>query len=141
MARLNPDHLSNNESSESVTERINAVLRIASNQDADDEANVRPKRKAAKSPIIEDLLDDSDEDAHYKESASEDSDTASSDNNNDVAPTVPVKSSRRCLIVKSDKFRTIYQVAKVADMFMWNTRPQHPSESYARVSGHKGMRG
>ena len=91
---------SHNDTSESVTKRINAVLRIASSSEVNKEATVRPKRKAAeKSPIIEEHLDDSDEDDHYKvpgdeSSSDEDSGSASSDNNNVPAPKLSVKSSR-----------------------------------------------
>ena len=109
------DCFSCNDSSNSVAKRINAVLRIPSTGGIDDEANIRPSRKAksAKSPIIEDALDDSDEDAHYcvpgdESSSDEDSGSASSDSNNAVAPKLPVKSSRECLIDYSGKFRTLY---------------------------------
>ena len=74
-----------NESSESVTERINAVLKIAHSD------RVCPKRKAKdmsrKNPVIEDNLDDSDMDQDYKgprdeASSSDDSGPDSPDNNN-----------------------------------------------------------
>ena len=81
-----------NESSESVTERINAVLKIASSNRVDAQSNVLPKRKAKemsrKNPVIEDNLDDSDMDQDYKDhgdevSSSDDSGPASSNNNDD----------------------------------------------------------
>ena len=109
LVRLNTGHFSHNDSSESVTKRIDAVLRIASFSGVNKEATVRPKRKAAeKSPIIEDHLDDSDEDDHYKvpgeeSSSDEDSDSAFSDKNNVPAPNLSVKSSRECLSVYSSK--------------------------------------
>ncbi len=109
LARLNTSHFSHNDTSESVTKRIDAVLRIASISGVNKEAAVRPKRKAAeKSPIIEDHLDDSDEDDHYKVpgdelSSDEDSGSASSDNNNVPALKLSVKSSRECLSVYSSK--------------------------------------
>lgn len=105
-ARFNTDHFSHNDTSESVTERINAALRITSSSGVrDKEASVRPKRKAAnKSPIIEDHLDDSDEDDHYKvpgdeSSSDEDSGSAPSDNNSISAQELPPKSFRKSLIV------------------------------------------
>ena len=84
-----------NVSSESVNEKIRKVLKLSSSEKIDD----RPKRKAAtvsrKNPVIEDALDDSDVDGHYKhpgdKSSSED-DSLFSDNNNEVA--APAKKSR-----------------------------------------------
>lgn len=88
-----------NESSESVTERINAVLKIAHSD------RVCPKRKAKdmsrKNPVIEDNLDDSDIDQDYKghkdeESSSDDSGAASVNNNNDdIEPEQPKTNSRK----------------------------------------------
>ena len=91
-----------NESSESVNEKMKNILKLTSTEKGAVEENLRPKskRKAAtdsrKKPIIEDELDDSDNDAHYKlpgqESSSED-DSILSDNNNEVE--VPAKRSRK----------------------------------------------
>lgn len=140
------DCFSCNDSSESITKRINAVLRIPSTDGKDDEANIRPKRKVpAVSPIIEDFLDDSDEDPHYRalgdeSSPDEDSGSDSSDNNNAVAPKQPAKSSRECLIDYSVKFRTLYKVEKLADILMWITTPHNKSERYVRISRNRDVR-
>ena len=97
-----------NTSSESVTERINAVLKFASSDKVVDQTKRRPKRKATemsrKNPVIEDNLDDSDMDKDYKShsdeaSSSAKSGPASSDNNDDVQPEPepekPKRSSRK----------------------------------------------
>ena len=64
-----------NTSSESVTERINAVLKFASSDKVVDQTKRRPKRKATemsrKNPVIEDNLDDSDMDKDYKSHSDE----------------------------------------------------------------------
>ena len=94
-----------NESSESVTERINAVLKFASSDKVVDQTKRRPKRKATemsrKNPVIEDNLDDSDMDQDYKDhgdevSSSDDSGPASSNNNDDdIEPEQPKTNSRK----------------------------------------------
>ena len=94
-----------NENSESVMERINAVLTIASSDRVDAQSKLQPKRKAKdksrKNPVIEDNLDDSDIDQDYKghkdeESSSDDSGAASVNNNNDdIEPEQPKTNSRK----------------------------------------------
>ena len=94
-----------NTSSESVTERINAVLKFASSDKVVDQTKRRPKRKATemsrKNPVIEDNLDDSDMDQDYKDhgdevSSSDDSGPASSNNNDDdIEPEQPKTNSRK----------------------------------------------
>ena len=94
-----------NTSSESVTERINAVLKFASSDKVVDQTKRRPKRKATemsrKNPVIEDNLDDSDMDQDYKDhgdevSSSDDSGPASSNNNDDdTEPEQPKTNSRK----------------------------------------------
>ncbi len=83
------------------------LLKNASRKQTDTEHNIRPKRKAAiatrQKPVIKDSasedseFDDSDADGHYQcpgeESSSSDESTLS-DNNNDVEPEKPTKSSR-----------------------------------------------
>lgn len=81
------------------------LLKNAIQKNSDTEQNLRPKRKAAnktrQNPVIEDSaseeLDDSFEDADYQcpvEQSSSPAESALSDNNNDVAPEKPTKSSR-----------------------------------------------
>ena len=95
-----------NENSESVMERINAVLTIASSDRVDAQSKLQPKRKAKdksrKNPVIEDNLDDSDMDQDYKgprdeASSSDDSGPDSPDNNNndDIEPEQPKANSRK----------------------------------------------
>ena len=83
------------------------LLKNASRKQTDTEHNIRPKRKAAvatrQKPVIEDSasedseIDDSDADGHYQcpnEEYSSSDESILSDNNNDVEPEKPKKSSR-----------------------------------------------
>ena len=81
------------------------LMKNAVQKTSDTEHNIRPTRKAAtkscQNPVIEDSasedLDDSFDDAHYQcpgEEPSSSAESALSDNNNDVAPEKPTKSSR-----------------------------------------------
>ena len=76
------------------------LLKKAPEKNTDVEQNVRPMRKAKsrKNPVIDDSeIDDSDSDAHYnpyKESSSSD-ESQMSDNNNELEPEKPTKSSRK----------------------------------------------
>ena len=78
------------------------LLKKASKKSSDTEHNIRPKRKAAtasrQNPVSDDSeIDDSDADAHYQCPGEESSSDESifSDNNNDVEPEKPAKSSRK----------------------------------------------
>ena len=78
------------------------LLKKAPEKNTDMEQNVRPKRKAKsrRNPIIDDSeIDDSDLDEHYnprpyQESSSSD-ESQMSDNNNELEPEKPTKSSRK----------------------------------------------
>ena len=80
------------------------LLKKASEKSTDTEQNVRPNRKAKtesrKKPVVEDSeLDDSDTDSHFdphprQESSSSDA-SLMSDNNNELEPKKPTKSSRK----------------------------------------------
>ena len=82
------------------------LLKKASEKSTDTEQNVRPsiKRKAKtesrKKPVVEDSeIDDSDTDVHFdphphQESSSSDA-SLMSDNNNELEPKKPTKSSRK----------------------------------------------
>ena len=96
---------SDNESQGRAGERMRELLKNAVQKNTDTEQNLRPKRKAAtktrQNPVIEDSaseeLDDSFDDAHYQcpgEESSSSAESPLSDNNNDVAPEKPTKSSR-----------------------------------------------
>ena len=88
----------------SVEERMRDLLKKAPEKDTDTERNVLPKRKAAtesrKKRVVEDSeLDDSDTDSHFdphphQESSSSDA-SLMSDNNNELEPEKPTKSSRK----------------------------------------------
>ena len=78
------------------------LLKKAPEKSTDREQNVRPMRKAKsrKNPVVEDSeIDDSDTDSHYnprpyQESPSSD-ESLMSDNNNELEPEKPTKSSRK----------------------------------------------
>ena len=88
----------------SVEERMRDLLKKAPEKNTDMEQNVRPskarKAKSRKNPVIDDSeIDDSDTDSHYnprpyKESSSSD-ESLTSDNNNELEPEKPTKSSRK----------------------------------------------
>ena len=94
---------SDNESQGRAGERMRELLKNAVQKNTDKEQTLRPKRKAAtktrQNPVIEDSaseeLDDSFEDAEYKCPGEQSSSPAESEpeNNNDVTPEKPTKSS------------------------------------------------
>ena len=79
------------------------LLRNASRTTTNTEHNIRPKRKAAtvshhKSSGVDSEIDDSDLDEHFKcpgEESSSSDDSSLSDNNNELGPKKPVKSSSK----------------------------------------------
>ena len=79
------------------------LLKKASEKSTDTEQNVRPKRKAKtesrKKPVVEDSeIDDSDTDEHYNPHPHQESSSDASlmsDNNNELEPKKPTKSSRK----------------------------------------------
>ena len=89
------------------------LLTKASQKRADNEQNIRPKRKAAKesrkNPVVEDSeIDDSDTDAHYKPMDQKSSSSEESIlTENESEPTKPTKSSSKSFYKNLEKFRTI----------------------------------
>ena len=85
----------------SVTEKLSNLLKIASTKKADGRQKIQPKRKAAEesrnNPVVEDAIDDSDTDAHYKQEGEEcsSSDDGSLPSNNELEPEQPKKSTRK----------------------------------------------
>ena len=77
------------------------LLKIASSKKADGRQKIQPKRKAAEksrdNPVVEDAIDDSDTDAHYKQEdeTCSSSDDSSLPSNNELEPKQPKKSTRK----------------------------------------------
>ena len=84
----------------SVTEKMRTLLSNVSSNDAQERQTKRPKRKAfeesRKNPVVDDSIDDSDTDPHYKQS---DENASSSDDSSSEhpgpEPVKPTKSTRK----------------------------------------------